>query len=310
LLLVPGGGLSRPVGFGHNGHYEATLPAREAIVEEFLKTWGYLGVFVGIIATGLGFPMPEEVPVVIGGGLVHDTNGFDYRWWLMLLVCIVGVIVGDSCLYLIGRWWGVKLLDLPLVRKRLLRPERLVSISHNFKEYGVKILLFARLTPGIRAPIFVTAGILKLPWPQFLLADGIYAIPGVSLLFFLGYWFTDSIVDLIKAGESQVRSIVIIVALLGVVAYFIYRHLRKPVVEGSPAEMPPVVGPVTTRLEHTLETVKDKILHPSSVEIKCGPCQPEIKCDPCEPPAKAENGQAESSTGAAPQPQGEKSQPT
>jgi hypothetical protein len=140
----------------------------------------------------------------------------------------------------------------------------LEKIENNFQEYGVKILLFARLTPGIRAGIFIVAGITKLPWPKFLLADGIYAIPGVTLLFTLGWWFTDSMVELIKRADSErsrVMPIIIIVVLLAVAGYFVYRHLRRPMVEGSPREMPPVVGPVTAKLEQTLETMTDKILH-------------------------------------------------
>lgn len=237
-------------------------------MQEFLLTWDYLGVFVGIIATGLGFPMPEELPVVIGGGIVHELNATDFRWWRMLLACIAGVLVGDSCLYFIGRFWGIRLVQIGFIKKHLLTPARLVSISHNFDKYGVKILLFARLTPGIRAPIFVTAGITKLPWAKFLIADGIYAIPGVSLLFILGYWFGDTVAGIIEAGESMGRSIVWLVLLVGIAGYFLYRHLRKPVVEGSPKEMPPVVGQVTnvvgqvtSALDQSLHTVKDRIMH-------------------------------------------------
>jgi len=254
-------------------------PAWEAIVEKFLNDWDYLGVFVGIIATGLGFPMPEELPVVIGGGLVHDVNLTDFRWWRMLLACIAGVIVGDSCLYMIGRYWGVRLVSLPFV-KRILTPEHLAKITDNFEKYGVKILLFARLTPGIRAPIFVTAGITKLPWLRFLIADGIYAVPGVSLLFILGYWSADTVKGIIEAGESQVRSIVWLALIVGIAGYFVYRHLRRPVVEGSPKEMPPVVGQVTNVLDHSIEksivTVKDRILHPhGGVESKTEPTTPQ-----------------------------------
>jgi membrane protein DedA with SNARE-associated domain len=292
--------------------------ALEACVEEFVRNWSNLGVFLGIIATGLGMPMPEELPVVIGGGLVHDTNPTAPRWWLMLVTCIVGVIVGDTCLYLIGRLWGTKLVRLPFVRKRLLPPERLVKISHNFQEYGVKILLFARMTPGIRAPIFVTAGITKLPWIKFLFADGIYAIPGVTILFALGWWFTDNMVDLIKNEAEKAKPIIVLVVAAGIIAYVVYRHLRKPVVEGSPKEMPPVVGPVTARieskLEQTLGTVKDRILHtggdskatmiipPKSEASKHddgngmlgpGPSPPR---DPAAAP-RAENGQAEPGNG-------------
>lgn len=273
-------------------------------MEEFLHNWGYLGIFLGIIMTGLGMPMPEELPVVIGGALVHDINALYLRWWLMLASCIAGVIVGDSCLYLIGRLWGSRLVELPFIKKHLLTPERMASISENFAKYGVKILLFARLTPGIRAPIFVTAGTTKLPWIKFLMADGIYAIPGVSILFFLGYWFTDTVVALIEATESQVKLISYLVVLGGVTFYFIYRHLRKPVVEGSPKEMPPVVGPVTNRLEqtleHTLETVKGRILHPSG-ETKhqpdCAfPPEPADRADRAD--RAADNGPIDAGNGA------------
>jgi membrane protein DedA with SNARE-associated domain len=262
-------------------------------VEEFLTSWGYPSIFLGIIATGLGFPMPEELPVVVGGCLVHEYNATNYQWWLMLLVCICGVIVGDTCLYLIGRYAGVWLMHRPFIKKHVLPPERLVKISHNFKEYGVKILLFARLTPGIRAPIFITAGITKLPVAWFLLADGIYAIPGVTLLFCLGWWFTDNMVELIRQGESQVRSIVVLVVLAGVVVYFVYRHLRKPVVEGSPKEMPPVVGQVSSQvtsvLEQSLVTVKDRILHHPAADSKGNISLPPAR--PSGDPSQSENGQ-------------------
>lgn len=287
--------LSRARRFRHNGHCGSTQ-ARGSIVEEFLKEWDYLGVFLGIIATGLGFPMPEELPVVIGGGFVNDVNATHFRWWRMLIACIAGVIVGDSCLYLIGRFWGRRLIKMSFIKKHLMTPERLVSIAHNFDKYGVKILLFARLTPGIRAPIFITAGITKLPWIKFFLADGIYAIPGVTVLFMLGYWFGDTVVGLIEAGESQVRSIVWLILLIGIAAYFVYRHLRKPVVEGSPKEMPPVVGQVTNTIDQTLGSVKEKILHPGG----CGdppapPCPPEGAPAPppaANPPPAPSNGQA------------------
>jgi membrane protein DedA with SNARE-associated domain len=227
-------------------------------MQQFIDNWGHLGVFIGILATGLGFPMPEELPIVLGGAMA--TSG-KVRIWTMLPVCIIGVIIGDSFLYLIGRFWGAKLVELPFIRKNLLTPERLAKISENFKEYGVKILLFARLTPGIRAPIFLTAGITKLPIAYFLLADGIYAIPGVSLLFFLGYWFTDTIIELIDAESRYVKPILVLVVIAGVGLYFVYRFWKKPMVEGAPTEMPPLVGQVTETLEGVAESVAGKVLH-------------------------------------------------
>jgi membrane protein DedA with SNARE-associated domain len=236
------------------------------LVEEFLRDWGYLGIFLGLVATGVGFPMPEELPVVIGGVLAGSHP--DIYWFIMLPVCIAGVIVGDAFLYAIGRFWGPRLLEIGWIKRRVFPPDRLAKIERNFHEYGVKLLLFARLTPGVRAPIFFTAGLTKLPVTRFLLADGIYAVPGVSFLFFLGWWFTDSMIDFVEGPVKQVKSIIAIVVIAAVIAYFVYRVLRKPAVTGDPHEMPQLVEQVT----HRLEQVSTKIRHPISVSSsKCPP---------------------------------------
>jgi membrane protein DedA with SNARE-associated domain len=244
-------------------------------VEEFLRQWGYLGVFLGIVATGVGFPMPEELPVVIGGVLA---GGGSARWWIMLPVCIVGVIIGDSFLYGIGRLWGPRLLRYKWVNTKLLPPDRLKKIEENFLNYGVRILLFARLTPGVRAPIFFTAGLTKLSVARFILADAIYAVPGVSLLFFLGYWFAEATINLIHDVE-HVKQIVIVVVIGAVALYVLYRFLRRPAVTGAPEEMPKMVGTIEQGVEkvaHKIEDVASKIIHPHKVER-----QPD---DPSEPP--------------------------
>ncbi len=242
-------------------------------MQEFIESWGYLGVFLGILATGLGFPMPEEFPIVLGGALA--THGQVYTW-IMLPVCIVGVIIGDSFLYFIGRFWGNRLVQMPFIRKRLLTPERFASIAENFQKYGVKILLFARLTPGIRAPIFLTAGITKLPITHFLFADAIYAVPGVTILFFLSYWFTDSILELVEQA-SLVKPIIVLVVLAGIGLYVLYRVWRKPMVTGNPTEMPPIVGPMTEKLESVAESMADKVLHRSHPDVKPAPAPAEEK---------------------------------
>jgi membrane protein DedA with SNARE-associated domain len=200
--------------------------------------WGYLGIFLALVAAGFGFPIPEEIPVVTAGVMVgHQQTEHPY-WWIMLPVCIAGVVVSDGLLYGIGRLWGPRLLDYGWVRKRLLPPERRQTIEGNFHRYGVKILLFARLMPGIRSPIFITAGIMRLPFPLFLLADGVYAIPGVSLLFFLGCWFTDQFLRVVEKAESM-RPLIVVVVLVAVASFLFYHFLNQPVPTGDPKELTP-----------------------------------------------------------------------
>lgn len=213
----------------------------------------YLGVFIALVAAGIGFPIPEEIPVVTGGVLAgHPDN--HVRWWIMLPTCILGVIISDGLLYGIGRLWGPRLLEYRWVKTRLLPPERLAEIQGNFHKSGVKILLAARLLPAIRSPIFITAGIMKLSFAKFLLADGIYAVPGVSLLFFLGYWFTDQVWEIVHKAES-VRPLIVVVVLTAFATWLVLHFMKKPVATGAPEELPPVIKEVTQLVRKSHDTI-------------------------------------------------------
>ncbi len=207
----------------------------------------YLGVFTALVAAGVGFPIPEEIPVVTGGVLVGHAPD-QLRWWVMLPVCIAGVVISDGLLYGVGRAWGARVLEHPWIKRRLVPPRRRERIESNFQQYGVKILLFARFLPAIRSPIFITAGIMRVPFSRFLLADGIYAIPGVSLLFFLGFWFTDQFKEAVDRAESY-RPVVIVALLVAVGSYLLYHFLHRPVATGDPEELP-VLGDKVARLTH------------------------------------------------------------
>ena len=151
----------------------------------------------------------------------------------MLPLCIVGVVLCDTILYFAGRKWGRWLIRLKWVQRRFLSPERFQKIEKNFHDYGIRILLIARLLPGIRTPVFLSAGIVRLPFRKFLLADAIYAIPGVNLIFWLAYWLTDTFMELLHKLESY-RELAIIAILSFVAGFITATFVRRPVATGSP----------------------------------------------------------------------------
>jgi len=230
---------------------ETVGPLLAEISSDMGVLWPFLFVFGMLILCGLGFPIPEELPVVLAGLWVgsDDALALGPVRWLILPVCILGVVIGDGFLYGMGRFFGRRLFELRFFQ-HLFPQEKRARVEKNFSKYGVGVLLFARLLPGIRGPIFITAGMMKLPWRRFLLADGLYAIPGVCLLFFLSWWFRNAFADLVIAFEQKVdhlRPLLFICFIAAIAAYLLYKFYRKPVVEGDPQELP-ILGPPVARV--------------------------------------------------------------
>ena len=212
--------------------------------------WVYLGTFILLLAAGVGVPIPEEAPILaagvaVGQALNENGNGGPHlHWWIMLPVCILGIVVCDAMLYGVGRFWGPRILNMRWV-KRLVSDEKRQTIEENFHTYGLWVLLSARLLPGIRAPIFVMAGVVRIRFTKFLVADGIYALPGVNILFWLAFFLGNAFRDVFLRVEGKVSKagpILILIAIAGVGLYFLYHFLRHPVATGDPVQEIPVIG--------------------------------------------------------------------
>jgi membrane protein DedA with SNARE-associated domain len=201
--------------------------------------------FAMFVGAGLGLPFPEEV-LIVGAGIWTAANPeYGPLRWVILPVCIVGVLIADVLLYGFGRYFGSRLLSRPWVKK-MLPPGKQARIEANYHNYGVSILLFGRLVPGIRVPLFLTAGVMRLSVPRFLLADGLGAVLGNGLLYFLAFWFGDAVMDVVKQAEAQVHNYqqyLVMAAVLLVTAYLLYRFLRRPVPEGDITKEVPLIGP-------------------------------------------------------------------
>ncbi len=213
--------------------------------------WYCFGAFVALILGGVGLPpIPEEGIVVAAGAWVPSSPEYWPYTLIILPVCVGAILVSDMLLYGIGRYWGARLLEHRWLA-RFLTPDKLQQIQHNFHRYGIKILLFVRWIPGIRSPLFLTAGTMRLPFARFVIADAIAAACGHTALFFLSYLFTDSFKALFERVEGDVMRmrlpIVLVILLVGL--YLLVHFLRKPVLTADPEELPIIGHQVATKIE-------------------------------------------------------------
>jgi membrane protein DedA with SNARE-associated domain len=191
----------------------------------------YASIFCWLFFTGIGIPpCPEEAGILYAASVTAVQP--KVYWWLAWPAASLGIVCADAVLYGIGRAWGRRLFDYRWVQ-RLVRPERRQRFEARFHGHGLKILLTARLLPPLRTGVFILAGALRYSFLRFLIADGIYAIFGVGLLFFVGA----GIVRLIHYFGHW--ALYVAAALVGVyLLYHYYRRLRERELRGGP--QPPV----------------------------------------------------------------------
>ncbi|MEI6093016.1 MAG: DedA family protein [bacterium] len=182
---------------------------------------GLFVIFILLLACGLGLPIPEDISIVASGMLV-STNVTNFLH--AFLVCLTGIIIGDSAIYWMGRLWGRKLFKAPIISKII--NNKFVSIGKiAFNRFGNKIIFFARFLPGLRAPIYFFAGSIKVSYVFFLLVDIIAASISVPIWIYLGRIFGENLPNLEKAMKHFQFGTLLLVLLL--IILFIAGHYLK-----------------------------------------------------------------------------------
>ena len=142
----------------------------------------YLIIFGILVACGLGFPLPEDIPLIATGYLIWDGT---MTWSGGIAVTLLGVIIGDTILYFIGRKLGLRILDK---KKGGLFSEKRVRRSRAyFRKYGDKVVFFARFVAGLRAVVFFMAGAMHMKYRKFILLDGLAALVSVLVWIIIGF---------------------------------------------------------------------------------------------------------------------------
>lgn len=194
------------------------------MVERFVEQFTYLGLLLSLFASGIGLPIPEEVPVAAGGVLAYKQV---IRWWVALPVCLVGVLSGDLLLYAAGRRWGEQILAWAPVRW-MLTPGREEALVAGYHRHGVKIVFVARHLVGLRAAAFITAGIVRVPFWKFLVVDVAGALVSVPVAFGLAFVFTEQLQQVLADVYRIERWLALyaIVALAGFLLWLAWRKSR------------------------------------------------------------------------------------
>jgi membrane protein DedA with SNARE-associated domain len=191
-------------------------------------------IFAVLLAAGFGLPLPEDIPLIMGGVLVHRGQA---TLWVMMLVGYLGIIIGDSIMFMIGRRVGSRVGTTPGFFARIVTPEKRAQVEGLFKKHGEKIVMIARFLPGVRTVTYFTAGSVGMSYWRFMVYDSIAALASAPLFVYLGYTFGADIEDLmarIAAGERKVI-IALVVLVVGALIVNRWRARRKKAKDAAEA---------------------------------------------------------------------------
>jgi len=185
------------------------------------------GLIFGILLIcGLGVPMPEDISLTLGGYLAYRQEGVTL--WGMMVTGYLGIIVGDSLIYFMGRKLGGKVGTKP--KKgfwgRLITPEKRGKVERIFEKYGDRVVMVARFMPGLRAITYFVAGSVRLKYGRFVLYDSIAALASAPIFVFLGWYFGGEL-ERVFHGIKEGKTWAVVVFAVAVVSWLIFWFGRK-----------------------------------------------------------------------------------
>lgn len=189
----------------------------------------YVGIFALLVLGDLGFPFPEDTTLLLSGFLIAQDV---IKPLPTLLIVYSGLLMTDFSLYWVGKKYGKRVVEHKRFR-RIISPERLLKIEEKFKKWGLFIVFFGRHLIGVRAQVFLAAGVMGMSAIKFFLADAASAILTVTLMVGIGYWGGSSI-QILKKDVTRIghAAMVVFLILFAVWIFFIYFKSRRKFKDG------------------------------------------------------------------------------
>jgi membrane-associated protein len=191
---------------------------RAGEIPELIQHLSYTGIFLWFLLTQLiiVMPIPEEV-VLISIGYVSATGVWNP--FVAAAIALATLILSDGIFYFLSRSGN------RYVARLVRRSEggAFAKAETQMKRNMPRAVFTLTFIPRLRFFGPVLAGVLKLKWPAFFLADASALVIHVSVYTFLGYFFHRSLAGIFKnVAVLQhvlfIAAIIAVGAIVGVVA--------------------------------------------------------------------------------------------
>ncbi len=203
------------------GREPRTAPMAHEIIA-LITEYGVLLVFLNVLLTQLGAPLPAVPTLVVAGTLAA---GGQVAPAAAIGAAVAGAVLGDLAWFSAGRRYGAGVMRL--LCRISLSPDSCVARSElQFQRWRGRVLLVAKFVPGLSTVSSSLVGAMGLRLPVFVLFDGLGSLWWAALAVGLGYLFAAQVDGLLAAIASA--GTVAIELLAGLLAlYVLLRWWRR-----------------------------------------------------------------------------------
>ena len=185
----------------------------------------YLTICFAMFLENIIPPIPSEIIMPLGGFFVYQQK---LNFYILVLLGVLGTIAGSIPWYYLG-----KLVNEKRLSKFLDKRGKFIGITSNdlikskrwFDKYGVSLVFWGRLVPGIRTLISVPAGMELMPLRKFLIWTSLGSLIWVALLTYAGFVFGENY-QIIETYLDQIKYILKPILIL-ILVYFLIKFIIR-----------------------------------------------------------------------------------
>jgi membrane protein DedA with SNARE-associated domain len=187
-----------------------------------LSTYGPLAIFVSILISAVGLPLPTSFLLIVAGSFVAQAS---LELWQVLIAGIAGAVIGDHIGYGIGWWAGHE--AVARIGKRMNALALIDKAEAMSNKWGGVSIFFSRwFVTAVGPYINFTSGIARYRPPLFTLFVVLGEALWVGIYVALGYLFSDSL-STITDALGDFTWLALGVGAIVVLGYLLLRNRQK-----------------------------------------------------------------------------------
>ncbi len=179
-------------------------------VLDLINSFGYLGMFLGMVLEAVIIIIPSELILATGGILA--AKGI-FNFWVSFFVGLLGSIFCAIVIYYMG-YFGGKAFAKKYGKYFFMKDNDIEKSNSWYDKYGLIAAAVGRNIPIVRTLISLPIGIARVSFIKFLIYTTIGSIPWTFIFVYFGYSLGNNWTVLKNVTDKLKIPIIIILLLI------------------------------------------------------------------------------------------------